>query len=314
MTSASDRYQEKSDKKEHTMRNSSTPPLLRLEDICVKFGFVEALKSVNLSIQRQEVIAIVGDNGAGKSTLIKVIAGFLQPGFGHIYLNGEQVTIPSIREADRMGIASVFQGQEFCDNLDVASNLFLGKEINQIGIRDDDSMNSRARSVLKTLSSAIRVGSPIASLSVGQRQTVAIARTLLNDPQLILLDEPTAGVDPLGSRDIRNIIENLKARGLTVFLCSHLLEQVQEVCDRVGVIFKGLLIAEGSMNELTRDSDKQEILLEHASPELLEQLQELVREDGRAAWLEAGHPRNSLESVFLKSLLEWKEKHPNPEP
>ena len=88
------------------MRNSSTPPLLRLEDICVKFGFVEALKSVNLSIQRQEVIAIVGDNGAGKSTLIKVIAGFLQPGFGHIYLNGEQVTIPSIREADRMGIAS----------------------------------------------------------------------------------------------------------------------------------------------------------------------------------------------------------------
>ena len=97
------------------MRNSSTPPLLRLEDICVKFGFVEALKSVNLSIQRQEVIAIVGDNGAGKSTLIKVIAGFLQPGFGHIYLNGEQVTIPSIREVDRMGIASVFQGQEFCD-------------------------------------------------------------------------------------------------------------------------------------------------------------------------------------------------------
>lgn len=202
MTSASDRYQEKSDKKEHTMRNSSTPPLLRLEDICVKFGFVEALKSVNLSIQRQEVIAIVGDNGAGKSTLIKVIAGFLQPGFGHIYLNGEQVTIPSISEADRMGIASVFQGQEFCDNLDVASNLFLGKEINQIGIRDDDSMNSRARSVLKTLSSAIRVGSPIASLSVGQRQTVAIARTLLNDPQLILLDEPTAALSVMQSADV----------------------------------------------------------------------------------------------------------------
>ena len=141
-----------------------------------------------------------------------------------------------------------------------------------------------------------------------------MAQALVQSPRLLVLDEPTAGVDPLGSRDIRNIIENLKARGLTVFLCSHLLEQVQEVCDRVGVIFKGLLIAEGSMNELTRDSDKQEILLEHASPELLEQLQELVREDGRAAWLEAGHPRNSLESVFLKSLLEWKEKHPNPEP
>lgn len=100
---------------------------------------------------------------------------------------------------------------------------------------------------------------------------------------------------------------------MTVFLCSHLLEQVQEVCDRVGIIFKGLLIAEGSMNELTRDSDKQEILLEHASPGLLEELKKMVREDGRAVWLEDGHPRNSLESVFLKSLLEWKAKHPNPE-
>ena len=221
------------------MRNSSTPPLLRLEDICVKFGFVEALKSVNLSIQRQEVIAIVGDNGAGKSTLIKVIAGFLQPGFGHIYLNGEQVTIPSIREADRMGIASVFQGQEFCDNLDVASNLFLGKEINQIGIRDDDSMNSRARSVLKTLSSAIRVGSPIASLSVGQRQTVAIARTLLNDPQLILLDEPTAALSVMQSAEVLAYIKRLRSEGRSVVMVCHDLPDVFAVSDRIVVIRQG---------------------------------------------------------------------------
>ncbi|MDR3975688.1 MAG: ATP-binding cassette domain-containing protein, partial [Bifidobacterium sp.] len=221
------------------MRNSSTPPLLRLEDICVKFGFVEALKSVNLSIQRQEVVAIVGDNGAGKSTLIKVIAGFLQPGFGHIYLNGEQVTIPSIREADRMGIASVFQGQEFCDNLDVASNLFLGKEINQIGIRDDDSMNSRARSVLKTLSSAIRVGSPIASLSVGQRQTVAIARTLLNDPQLILLDEPTAALSVMQSAEVLAYIKRLRSEGRSVVMVCHDLPDVFAVSDRIVVIRQG---------------------------------------------------------------------------
>ena len=198
MTSASDRYQEKSEKKEHTMRNSSTPPLLRLEDICVKFGFVEALKSVNLSIQRQEVVAIVGDNGAGKSTLIKVIAGFLQPGFGHIYLNGEQVTIP-----------------------------------------DDDSMNSRARSVLKTLSSAIRVGSPIASLSVGQRQTVAIARTLLNDPQLILLDEPTTALSVMQSAEVLAYIKRLRSEGRSVVMVCHDLPDVFAVSDRIVVIRQG---------------------------------------------------------------------------
>lgn len=181
----------------------------------------------------------MGDNGAGKSTLIKVIAGFLQPGFGHIYLNGEQVTIPSIREADRMGIASVFQGQEFCDNLDVASNLFLGKEINQIGIRDDDSMNSRARSVLKTLSSAIRVGFPIASLSVGQRQTVAIARTLLNDPQLILLDEPTAALSVMQSAEVLAYIKRLRSEGRSVVMVCHDLPDVFAVSDRIVVIRQG---------------------------------------------------------------------------
>ena len=217
----------------------SEPPLLRLEDICIKFGFVEALKSVNLDINRQEVVAIVGDNGAGKSTLVKIIAGFLQPGFGHIYLNGEEVTIPSIRAADRMGIASVFQGQEFCDNLNVAANLFLGKEVNIGGVRDDEAMNSRARSVLKTLSSAIRVGSPIASLSTGQRQTVAIARTLLNDPQLILLDEPTAALSVMQTAEVLSYIKRLRSEGRTVVIVCHDLPDVFAVSDRIVVIRQG---------------------------------------------------------------------------
>lgn len=221
------------------MRNASTPPLLRLEDICVRFGFVEALKSVNLTIDRKEVIAIVGDNGAGKSTLMKVISGFLQPGFGHIYLNGEQVTIPSIREADRMGIASVFQGQELCDNLDVASNLFLGKEMQSGWVRDDDMMNTRARSVLGTLSSAIRVGSPITSLSVGQRQTVAIARTLLNDPQLILLDEPTASLSVMQAAEVLSYIKRICSDGRSVVMVCHDLPNVFAVSDRIVVIRQG---------------------------------------------------------------------------
>lgn len=220
-------------------RTGGEPPLLRLEDICIKFGFVEALKSVNLDINRQEVVAIVGDNGAGKSTLVKIIAGFLQPGFGHIYLNGEEVTIPSIRAADRMGIASVFQGQEFCDNLNVAANLFLGKEVNIGGVRDDEEMNSRARSVLKTLSSAIRVGSPIASLSTGQRQTVAIARTLLNDPQLILLDEPTAALSVMQTAEVLSYIKRLRSEGRTVVMVCHDLPDVFAVSDRIVVIRQG---------------------------------------------------------------------------
>lgn len=221
------------------MRNASTPPLLRLEDICVRFGFVEALKSVNLTIDRKEVIAIVGDNGAGKSTLMKVISGFLQPRFGHIYLNGEQVTIPSIREADRMGIASVFQGQELCDNLDVASNLFLGKEMQSGWVRDDDMMNTRARSVLGALNSAIRVGSPIASLSVGQRQTVAIARTLLNDPQLILLDEPTASLSVMQAAEVLSYIKRIRSDGRSVVMVCHDLPNVFAVSDRIVVIRQG---------------------------------------------------------------------------
>ena len=175
------------------------------------------------------------------------------------------------------------------------------------------SLKEKVRELLDLVGLSDAADRRLGGYSKGMLQRIGMAQALVQSPRLVVLDEPTAGVDPLGSRDIRNIIENLKNRGMTVFLCSHLLEQVQEVCDRVGIIFKGLLIAEGSMNELTRDSDKQEILLEHASPCLLEELKKMVREDGRAVWLEDGHPRNSLESVFLKSLLEWKAKHPNPE-
>ncbi|WP_163197863.1 ATP-binding cassette domain-containing protein [Bifidobacterium platyrrhinorum] len=221
------------------VRGTKAPPLLELRDVCVRFGFVEALKSVSLRIGRQEVVALVGDNGAGKSTLVKVIAGFLQPGFGHIYLDGEEVAIPSIRAADRLGIASVFQGQEFCDNLDVASNLFLGKEVNTGGVRDDDVMNSRARQVLKTLSSAIRVGSPISSLSVGQRQTVAIARTLLNDPKLILLDEPTSSLSVMQTAEVLSYIKRLRSEGRSIVMVCHDLPDVFAVADRIVVVRQG---------------------------------------------------------------------------
>ena len=263
--------------------------------------------SSDLSIRQGEVYGLIGPNGSGKSTLMKALLGLVRPTEGSCAIFGKSSLSPDSKEE----VGFLPENPYFYKFLTGAETVsFYGKLCGLSG----KSLKEKVRELLDLVGLADAADRRLGGYSKGMLQRVGMAQALVQSPRLLVLDEPTAGVDPLGSRDIRNIIENLKARGLTVFLCSHLLEQVQEVCDRVGVIFKGLLIAEGSMNELTRDSDKQEILLEHASPELLEQLQELVREDGRAAWLEAGHPRNSLESVFLKSLLEWKEKHPNPEP
>ena len=267
-----------------------------------------ALDGVSLEVRRGETLGLIGPNGAGKTTLLSCLLGFLRPDSGRLSVEGRAVDDLWVRARtgympERLGLDRDLSGASF---LSVHWRL---------------SGGDPARERVEIAAAAERVGLDRSALgkklrtySRGMLQRIGMAQALVQSPSLLVLDEPTAGVDPLGSRDIRNIIENLKGRGMTVFLCSHLLEQVQEVCDRVGVIFKGLLIAEGSVNELTRDSDKQEILLEHASPELMERLKEMVKEDGRAVWLEDGHPRNSLESVFLKSLLEWKEKHPNPEP
>lgn len=217
-----------------------TAPLLELRDVSIRFGFVQALKSVNLSLNEREVVAIVGDNGAGKSTLVKIIGGLLQPDHGQILWQGEPRAITSVREADAMGIASVFQGQEFCDNLNVAANLFLGKEQrDRLGMRDDGMMDARARAVLNSLSSAIRVGQPIASLSVGQKQTVAIARTLLNDPRLILLDEPTASLSVMQTAEILTYIKRLRTEGRTVMMVCHDLPDVFAVSDRIIVLRQG---------------------------------------------------------------------------
>ena len=183
---------------------------------------------------------MVGDNGAGKSTLMKIVGGLLQPDGGEIAWRGKPVTVSSVREADAIGIASVFQGQEFCDNLNVSANLFLGKEEHGPGgIRNDEAMDVRARAVLRTLSSSIRVGQPIASLSVGQKQTVAIARTLLNDPKLILLDEPTASLSVMQTAEVLSYIKRLRAEGRAVVMVCHDLPDVFAVSDRIVVLRQG---------------------------------------------------------------------------
>ncbi|KFI46728.1 monosaccharide ABC transporter ATP-binding protein, CUT2 family [Bifidobacterium bohemicum] len=215
-------------------------PLLKLRDISVRFGFVDALKEVSLDVFSGEVVAIVGDNGAGKSTLVKVIGGLQTPSGGDIEYGGQPASIHSVHEANAIGIVSVFQGQEFCNNLDVSSNLFLGHELKDShGMRDDESMNSKARQILQEFSSAIRVGQPISTLSVGQRQTVALARTLLNDPKLILLDEPTASLSVMQTAEVLNYIKRLRTQGRSVILIGHDLPDVFAVSDRIIVLRHG---------------------------------------------------------------------------
>lgn len=222
---------------------SDVTPLMEMSDISVKFGFVHALKQVSLSVRHREVLAVVGDNGAGKSTLIKIMSGLLHPDSGTMEWQGEAVTLPSIRAAAQLGVAAVFQGQSFCDNLDVSANLFLGKELRDNHLRrDDETMQERTRQVLQSLSSAIRVGQPMASLSMGQKQTVSIARTLLDNPQLILLDEPTSALSVMQTAEVLNYIKRMRAEGQSIVMVCHDLPDVFAVADRIAVMRQGRLV------------------------------------------------------------------------
>lgn len=222
---------------------SDVTPLMEMSDISVKFGFVHALKQVSLSVRHHEVLAVVGDNGAGKSTLIKIMSGLLHPDSGTMKWQGEAVTLPSIRAAAQLGVAAVFQGQSFCDNLDVSANLFLGKELRDNHLRrDDETMQKRTRQVLQSLSSAIRVGQPMASLSMGQKQTVSIARTLLDNPQLILLDEPTSALSVMQTAEVLNYIKRMRAEGQSIVMVCHDLPDVFAVADRIAVMRQGRLV------------------------------------------------------------------------
>ncbi|AKV56104.1 sugar ABC transporter ATP-binding protein [Bifidobacterium actinocoloniiforme DSM 22766] len=243
------------------MTQTANTPLLELRDITMRFGFIEALKSVDFTIFPQEVVAVVGDNGAGKSTLMKVIAGLYQPTKGDIRWRGGPVTISNVHEADSMGIGTVFQGQEFCENLNVSDNLFLGRELTRrAGIRDDEAMRSRSRRILDTFASSIGIGQSIASLSTGQRQTVAIARTLLNNPSLVLLDEPTASLSVMQTAEVLTYIKRLRTEGRSVMMICHDLPDVFAVADRIVVLRQGRI--NGVHN--TEDTSYEEIIAQIA--------------------------------------------------
>jgi simple sugar transport system ATP-binding protein/D-xylose transport system ATP-binding protein len=213
--------------------------VLSLHGISKSFGAVAALTEVDLDVAAGQVVAIVGDNGAGKSTLVKVLAGVHRPDAGTVTFADREVTIGSPADAHALGIATVFQDLALCENLNVVENLFLGREIRR-GRLDEVRMETRSWELLRQLSAKIpTVRVPVAALSGGQRQTVAIARSLLGDPKIIILDEPTAALGVEQTAEVLNLIERLRERGLGVLMISHNMEDVRAVADRIVVLRLG---------------------------------------------------------------------------
>lgn len=228
-------------------------PVLSMKMISKHFGAVSALQDVNLEVHRGEVVALVGDNGAGKSTLIKILAGVHAQSEGVIEFDGAPIEIHNPHDSIEKGIATVFQDLALCDNLDVVNNLFLGRELGPARL-DEITMEIRAWELLRELSAKIpSVRIPIASLSGGQRQTVAIARSLLGNPKLILLDEPTAALGVEQTAEVLNLIERLRERGLAVIVVSHNMDDVFAVADRIVVLRLGSNNGEFNPRLATKD-------------------------------------------------------------
>lgn len=214
--------------------------MLALHGVCKRFGVVEVLTDIELEIRAGEVVALLGDNGAYKSTLVKAISGVTPADRGVITWEGRTVHIKRPHDARDLGIATVYQDLALCGNLDVVGNVYLGREIRRFGFLDEVEMERRTRHLLEGLTRSIPdLRAPVVSLSSGQRQTVAIARSLLGDPRLLLLDEPTAALGFDQTTEVLDLVDQFRDRGLGVLLISHNMGDVKALADRAAVLRLG---------------------------------------------------------------------------
>jgi ABC-type sugar transport system ATPase subunit len=234
----------------------SEEPLLKLRGIDKHFGPVQALYGVDLDLFAGKVTGLCGDNGAGKSVLTRTIAGVHQPDHGQIYFEGLPVHIRSTRDASALGIETVYQDLALADNLDIVQNMFLGRERLRHGLLDEDLMEGEAAQTLSTLhvTTVRSIRQPVASLSGGQRQAVAVAKAVMWNSKLVMLDEPTAALGVVQTRVVLDLVKRLRDRGLAVMVISHNLNDVFEIADRIAVLYLGRMVVQGPAADFDRQS------------------------------------------------------------
>ncbi len=230
--------------------------LLSLRGVTKTFGPVRALSEVDLEVPPGQVTALVGDNGAGKSSLIKTVAGLWEPDGGEIRWEGKPVSLHGPKDAEALGITTIYQDLALCDNLDIVQNMFLGHEPLERGLLDEVTMEQSARNTLRELNvTTVRsIRQPVASLSGGQRQSVAVAKAVMSQAKLVIMDEPTAALGVAQTTMVLELIKTLSGRGVAVMVISHNLNDVFEVSDRIAVLYLGRLAVQGPASQFDRQS------------------------------------------------------------
>ena len=257
---------------------------------------ITAVRDLNLRVEAGEVYGLLGPNGSGKSTTLKIILGLASPTRGRTKIFGRDSSLVESRAA----VGFLPENPYFYKFLTGEETLrFFGKLCRVNGSR----LKSRVRDLLELVGLTNARDQRLSTYSKGMLQRIGLAQALINEPKLVVLDEPTAGVDPAGSRDIRNLIVDLKQRGITVLLSSHLLTQVQEICDRVGILARGMLVREGHLEELIAIENRSELVLENASEALVKEIEQLAA-NSNAKLIDRRKSTTTLERLFLEATQE----------
>ncbi|MFZ5961393.1 ATP-binding cassette domain-containing protein [Thalassococcus sp. BH17M4-6] len=237
-----------------TVDRSGTP-LVEMRDIRISFGGIHAVDGVSIDVYPGEVVGLLGHNGAGKSTLIKILSGAYQADSGQILIDGKPITVRSPADARNNSIETIYQTLALADNLDAAANLFLGRELTSaIGLVDDSAMEAETRKIMARLNPNFRkFNVPVSALSGGQRQSVAIARAVYFNARILIMDEPTAALGVHETAMVADLIKELKAQGLGIFLISHDTREMLDLCDRVSVMKNGQLVGTERVEDVTED-------------------------------------------------------------